>query len=257
MLYGRPMGIPYGQFSEYQDGLPLQVDDQYLMDNQRQPSNIDSIYSFFHHTVRLYHVMDDVLLQLRNAKATAYHESRNTSDGIRIQRPISDVNAMISLLNTTLQLDGHLLSWHEHLPRHLRFHLQDDGASQASPSWLQQQRDLLRGRFLAMRILLHRQTILFLLQPQQRRSWPQNGIQEWPPLFSDCSNDTSIGGSTLFRQEGTPSTVETTLTHLSASICVSSAILQIRALDHQISSGLTGEWWCNFNCKAMKYKPDF
>ena len=251
MIYGRPMGIPYGQFSDYQDGLPQQVDDQYIMTFQQQPSNAPSVNSFFRHSVRLYHVMDDILLRLRNAKATAYHDLQNISSDGKIQRPISNINAIISLLNTVLQLDGHLLSWHEYLPPHLQFPLEEILTGPEHSSWLQRQIHVLRARFLAMRMLLHRQTILFLLQPPERRSWPQNGIQEWPPLFSDCNSDTLVGGSTLFRQQGTPSPVEATLTHLSANICVSSAISQIKAL----SARLTEEWWWDFNCKSRQLPP--
>ncbi|KAF7504187.1 hypothetical protein GJ744_002606 [Endocarpon pusillum] len=98
-----------------------------------------------------------------------------------------------------------------------------------------------------MRMLLHRQTILFLLQPSERRNWPQNGIQEWPPLFSDSYSDTLVGGSTPFRRQGVPSPVETAVTHLSASICVSSAISQIEGIDMYLHSKVTGGWW-DFNC---------
>ena len=66
------MGIPYGEFSEYQDLLPQQVDDEYITRSQDQPANIPSLNSFFYHNVRLYHVINDVLLRLRNAKTGAY-----------------------------------------------------------------------------------------------------------------------------------------------------------------------------------------
>lgn len=247
MLCGRPMGIPYGEFSEYQDLLPRQVDDEYIIRGQEQPANTPSVNSFFHHSVRLYHVMSDVLLRLRNAKTTAYFEMTKASSDMRINRPISNINATISLLNTILQLDGHLLSWHEYLPPHLQFFLHSVvPPNPETPLWIQRQIYNLRSRFLGMRMLLHRQTILFLLQPPERRNWPQNGIQEWPPIFSDCNSDTLVGESTPFRWQGVPSSVETTLTHLSASICVSSAILQVKAIDSQ-SSSRYGEWWGDLN----------
>ena len=228
MLYGRPMGIPYGEFSEYQDLLPQQVDDEYITRSQDQPVHIPSLNSFFHHNVRLYHVMNDVLLRLRNAKTGAYSEMAKASSDMRITRPVSNINATVPLLNTILQLDGHLLSWHEHLPPHLHFSLQNIvPPNPETPLWIQRQIYSLRNRFLGMRMLLHRQTILFLLQPPERRSWPRIGIQEWPPLFSDCNSDTLVGESTPFRWQGVPSSVEITLTHLSASIGVSSAVLQV------------------------------
>ena len=252
MLYGRPMGIPYGQFSEYQDLLPREVDDPYISTGQEQPAGLPSLNSFFRHSVRLYHVMDDVLLRLRNAKSTAYFDIQKASSVMRVNRPVSNVNAMISLLNTILELDGHLLSWHEYLPSHLQFSLNSIlTASSEIPLWMHRQVHDLRNRFLGMRMLLHRQTILFLLQAPARRNWPQNGIQEWPPLFSDCNSDTLVGGSTPFRRQGLPSPVETTLTHLSASICISSAIMQIEAIDRQASSQMNGAWWSDLNgmCK--------
>jgi len=243
MLYGRPMSIPYGIFSDYQDSLPRQVDDEYIACGQDQPVDKPSINAFFRHSVRLYHVMDDVLIRLRQAKSSAYFDIQNASSDKQVNRPISNVNALISLLNTILTLDGHLLSWHEYLPSHLQFSLQTiNTQTPTSPPWIQSQLYRLRSRFLSMRMLLHRQTVLFLLQPPERRNWPQNGIQEWPPLFSDRSNDTLVSGSTPFRREGAPSMVETTLTHLSAKICVSSARLQIEAIDKHASSNVNGEW---------------
>ena len=247
MLYGRPMGIPYGESSEYQDLLPQQVDDEYITRSQDQHANIPSLNSFFHHNVRLYHVMNDVLLRLRNAKTGACSEMTKTSSDMRITRPVSNINATIPLLNTILQLDGHLLSWHEHLAPHLQFSLQNIvPPNPETPLWTQRQIYSLGNRFFGMRMLLHRQTILFLLQPPERRSWPQNGIQEWPPLFSDCNSDTLVGESTPFRWQGVPSSVETTLTHLSASIGVSSAVLQVQAIDRQ-SPSKHGEWLGDLN----------
>lgn len=249
MLYGRPIGIPYGQFSDYQDLLPRQVDDAYIALNQSQPDNIPSINSFFRYSVRLYHVMDNVLLRLRNAKKTAYFDLQQASSDVQIQTPISNINSLISLFTTIQQLDGHLLSWHEYLPPHLQFSLDspEDTAEDNLP-WIRRQRYHLRSRFLGMRMLLHRQTVLFLLQPPERPNWPQNGIQEWPPLFSDCYSDTLVGGHTPIRRQGVPSSVETTLTHLSASICVASATLQIEAVEKHLNSRMIGEWW-DFNCE--------
>ena len=243
------MGIPYGEFSDYQDLLPRQIDDQYTALGQPQPNDVPSINSFFRHSVRLFHVMDHVLLRLRNAKTTAYFDLQKASGDLKIQTPVSNVNAMMSLLNTILQLDGHLLSWHEYLPSHLQFDVNalTDSKAMVFP-WLQRQLHMLRSRFLGMRMLLHRQTILFLLQPSERRNWPQNGIQEWPPLFSDCYSDSLVGGSTPFRRQGVPSPVEAAVTHLSASICVSSAILQIEGIDMYLHSKVTGDWW-DFNCE--------
>ncbi|KAL8935904.1 MAG: hypothetical protein Q9216_005203 [Gyalolechia sp. 2 TL-2023] len=247
MLCGRPMGIPYGQFSDYQDLLPQQVDDPHIALGQPQPKDTPSVNSFFRHSVRLYHVMDYVLLTLRDAKTTAYFDLQKASGDVRIQTPLSNVNALMSLLTTMLRLDGHLLSWHEYLPPHLQFSLDStDDIPAAGAPWIQRQRHFLRSRFLGMRILLHRQTILFLLQPSERRNWPQNGIQEWPPLFSDCYSDTLVGGWTPIRRQGVPSPVETTLTHLSAKICTTAATLQIEAVEKQLGSSMIGEWW-DFN----------
>lgn len=248
MLYGRPMGIPYGIFSDYQDKLPQQVDDDHIARHQDQPADTPSMNAFFRHSVRLYHVMGDVFLRLRNAKTTAYQELKTASSDVRINRPVSNVNAMLSLLSTITELDGHLLSWHEYLPTFLQFPLDNIAVStQPTQPWISHQFNTLRSRFLGMRMMLHRQTLLFLLQSPERRNWPQNGIQEWPPLFSDRYNDTLVGGSTPFRRQGLPSQVEVTLTHLSARICVSCALLQIEATDTQASCTFDGESWWNLN----------
>ena len=183
MLCGRPTSIHYGVFSDYQDLLPQPIDDAYISRGQNQPAEIPSLNAFFRHTVRLYHIMDDVLLRLCKAKGTSYLDMRNASIDIRINRPISDINAVIPLLNSILQFDGHLLSWHESLPSHLKFSYSLAGqlTSHTVP-WNQRQVHSLRSHFLSMRMLLHRQTLLFLLQPQDRREWPQNGVQEYPPF---------------------------------------------------------------------------
>ena len=242
------MGIPYGSFSDYQDKLPQQVDDDQIARHQGQPADTPSMNAFFRHSVRLYHVMGDVFLRLRDAKSAAYLELKKASSDVQIHRPVSNVNALLSLLSTITELDGHLLSWHEYLPAFLQFPLDSIAVStQPTQPWISQQCSTLRNRFLGMRMMLHRQTLLFLLQSPERRSWPQNGIQEWPPLFSDRYNDTLVGGRTPFRRQGLPSQVEVTLTHLSASVCVSCALLQIEAIETQVSCTLDGELWLNLN----------
>ena len=242
------MSIPYGTFSDYQDRLPRRIDDTYIASDKDQPPATPSINTFFHHSVRLYHVMDDVFLRLRNAKTNAYFDVSKASIDTHINRPVSNVNALISLLNKILELDGHLLSWHEYLPTYLQFPLEALGSpNQTFDPWVQRQFNIMRSRFLSMRMLLHRQTLLFLLQAPDRRAWPQDGIQEWPPLFSDRYNDTLVGGSTTFRRQGAPSQVETTLTHLGAKTCVSSALLQIAAIDAQTLGKFQGESWWSLN----------
>ena len=253
MVSGRPVSIPYGQFSDYQDLLPQPIDDPYLLSEQGQPSDIFSKNTFFRHTVRLYHVMDDILLRLREAKSLAYYESKDASSEVRIRRPVSSVNAALSLLNTILQLDGHLLSWREYLPSSLRFSLEGHELGSELPRWLKRQARILQSRFFGLRMLLHRQTMLFLLQAPDRRSWPQAGIQEWPPIFSDCSNDTLVGVSTVFRDGGDTSSVEDALARTSARICVSSAMVQIECIKLQLPKAPNGEgkWW-DFNCQYLR-----
>ena len=87
MLYGRPTGIPYGEFSEYQDLLPREVDDEHISRGHEQPVETPSMNSFFRHSVRLYHVMDDVLLRLRNAKTTAYFDIQKSLEWRTNQSP--------------------------------------------------------------------------------------------------------------------------------------------------------------------------
>lgn len=253
MLSGRPVSVPYGQFSDYQDRLPQPIDDQYISLGHEQPTGKVSVNVFFCHTIRLYHVMDDVLLRLREAKSTAYYESKNSSSEVNIRRPVSSVNAAFSLLNTILQLDGHLLSWHEYLPDCLRFSPENIEMSSKSPEWLQRQVEILRSRFLGFRTLLHRQTLLFLLQAPDRCSWPQAGIQEYPPIFSDCSNDTPINVSTVFRDSGSRSATETALACMSAQICISSAMLQIECVEVRLLGAVPSEeWWWDFNCEYSR-----
>lgn len=118
------MGIPYGIFSDYQDKLPRQVDDDHIARHQEQPADTPSMNAFFRHNARLCHVMSDVFLRLRNAKSTAYLELKKVSGDVQINRPVSNVNALLSLLSKITELDGHLLSWHEYLPAFLQFPLE-------------------------------------------------------------------------------------------------------------------------------------
>lgn len=256
MIFGRPFSIPYGQFSNYQDMLPQQIDDEYIMKGHEQPPNHNSINAFFRHIIRLHHVMDDALLRLRETKSAAYYESINGSCDTGIRRPISGVNAAISLLTTILQLDGHLLSWQEYLPDYLKTNSINSECTSKLMRGVRRQAYVLHGRFLALRILLHRQTVLFLLQPVDRRSWPQAGIQEWPPIFSDCYNDSPVGVSTKFREGRAPSSVETALARTSAEICISSAMEQIEMIDLPSSKAFPREgWWWDFNCEALIWFP--
>lgn len=79
---------------------------------------------------------DDVLLRLRQAKKTAYYELVKKSGSFI--RPVSALNALIPLFNTILQLDGHILSWHENLPEYLKFPISHPSSGKVdSPNWLQ------------------------------------------------------------------------------------------------------------------------
>lgn len=253
MIYGRPIGIPHIRTVATAGSLPQAVDDQYITAGQAQPEGVPSVNAFFASSVSLYRVMDEIferlqegLVAVRPDPTCQFHSDKRLDN---YPGPTGCSCNAVPQLTTLLQLDGLLLKWHDNLPTYLKFPM--DGVDQPNDdsSELQRQRAILKIRFLGLRILLHRQTILFLLQPQASRNWPRNASKRWPPLFSD-----DVGGSTALRCEasGRPnpySSLETQLAHLSVRMCVDSAQLQIEMIDHYRAFNVIVAWWWDFNCE--------
>jgi len=153
-------------------------------------------------------------------------------------------------LTTTLQLDRMLLNWHAGLPSFLKFSLSKVEWDDRMAAEIQRQKNILCARFLGMRILLHRQSVLFLLEGPNKRSWPRSAKSSWLPLFSDVSTTFNADDDPSPRVDDESLSLETTIARLSARICVSSAQLQIENIDVLRPLKRMGAWWWSFHCKS-------
>lgn len=251
MIYGRPIGIPHVRATTMPDSLPQPVDDRHIAAGEGQPDGVPSVNAFFVNSVNLYRVMDEILERLHEALATVRSDTACHVHSDRQNRTARCTCNAVPQLAAILQLDGLLLDWHESLPTYLKFSLDSVkcAVEDDHPVQIQRQRVILKIRFLGLRILLHRQTVLFLLQPRETRRWPRNSSQKWPPLFSDDAGESFRHHCDSPGRAASQSSLETQLAHLSASLCVASAQLQIESVAHYRSLNLTGAWWWDFHCK--------
>ena len=247
MIYGRPIGIPYGHFSTTPDTFPRPLDDSCIAKGQAESTGDHSTNAFFVCSIRLYYLMDEVLERLHKIKGVIGADLKGYPSSNESWPLLVDASSALSYLTVVIQLDGMLLAWHDSLPGYLRFSLEDVDVDKQRPVWLQRQTIILRNRFLSLRILLHRQTVLYLIQPG-KTIWQQNGVHMWPPVYSDTTTDMSVGGSTKIRHLSKPSLSELALAHLSANTCVAAALLQIESIDLYAPPNLTETWWWDFNC---------
>jgi hypothetical protein len=250
MIYGRPIGIPHVRVLTGQNSLPQPIDDKYIALGESQPNNVPSLNAFFVNTVQLYRVMDEILERLHEALAAVRSDSECNLHSEKQHGTQRSCYSAVNRLAAILQLDELLLSWHDSLPAHLKFSIDNVEKDMDYPVGIQRQRVILKIRYLGMRILLHRQTVLFLLQPREQRRWPRNASHKWPPLFSDIGAESFGNGCNSPARKTAHSSFETQLAHLSASVCVSSAQMQIEMIDYYRPLKLTGAWWWDFHCES-------
>ena len=248
MIYGRPIGIPYGHLSTSPESFPRPIDDSCLAKGQTQSRSEYSINAFFVYSVRLYYLMDEVLERLHRVKGVIAANLKGLPNKSECWPVLLDGTSILPYLTAVIQLDGMLLAWHDSLPKYLKFSLEGVDVNRQRPLWLQRQTIVLRCRFLSLRVLLHRQTVLFLVQPE-RNIWQQNGLHMWPPLYSDTTTDMTVGSSIELRHLSKPSLSELALAHLSAKTCVMAALLQIESINLYAPVNLTEAWWWDFNCQ--------
>ena len=247
MIYGRPIGIPYGHLSTSPDTFPRLVDDSYAIKGQAQPVGDLSVNAFFVCSMRLYYVMDEVLERLHKVKGAIDADLKGYPSKRESWPLLVNGSSALSYLTVVMQLDGMLLAWHDSLPEQLKFSLEDVDVDKQRAHLLHKQTVMLRHRFLSLRLLLHRQTVLFLVQPN-KTIWQQNGAHMWPPLYSDTTADMSVGGSIEIRHLSKPSLPELALLQLSAKTCVLAALLQIESIYLYSPQTMTEAWWWDFNC---------
>lgn len=253
MVYGKPIGIPTFRSLAASDHLPQVADDHYIATGQCQPKDTPSLNSLFVHTASLYRVMDNIFARLRDAFNTVNTDlaCRSHLDPEAATVSQSCCCNAESQLSMVLHLDGLLLHWHDTLPEYLQLFRQDQGINTRFPNAAleQRQRAALKIRFLGMRILLHRQTILFLGQSQDTRHPPYDARPKWPPQFSDNSGDPAVNHRGSLERPHPHTVLGTQLAHLSATLCVDSALASIEAIDHYRAIRSTGAWWWDFHCE--------
>ncbi|OTA05277.1 Zn2Cys6 transcriptional regulator [Trichoderma parareesei] len=136
-------------------GLPLAVDDEFLDEasNYTQPSHVPSKIEFFNHIVTqcrlLAKVLDTLYDNTPSSSGSSSSSSASRETRVRIKVDLPELLAM------SIQLDGELVVWQSLLPPHLR-------ADSDVPEWhFERQRSVLLMRFLHIRLLIHRQTLLY------------------------------------------------------------------------------------------------
>jgi hypothetical protein len=189
--------------------------------------------------------MDQVFQSLRTPLAPKHDHTNSTTS-------VDDR----SLLSRIVDLDARLLDWHDGLPDFLKFALDEaDGTQSSFPNcaWLPRQRCILKLRFLGMRILLHRQSILFLLRPWTKAKSLQQSPAQWLPVYSDFSappqQKLASVSSVLFDHSGKRA-LDIALAQASARICVSTVQTQIECIISARPLALTGAWWWDFHCEC-------
>lgn len=251
MIYGRPIGIPLASTLEYNNHLPSPVDDKYISLGQPQPDGVPSVNAFFVSSTNLYRVMDKILECLHKTMSPKRHKAGEHLAADPHDPTTSTGQNFVSQLGIILQQDSLLLDWHAGLEPHLRFSLDSlEPDDEAYNFIFRRQRIILKNRFLGMRILLHRGVLLFLLEPVESRRWSWHASQKWPPLFLDNGDDSAPNSTLGPKPSHHHASLEKHLARLSASICVSAALLQVEAIDHCRPLRQTGAWWWDFHCEC-------
>lgn len=152
MKFGRPPSITLSNALEV--GYPLEVDDQYIVVSTRvprQPCSKPSRTSLFVQTIKLSFVIDNILdkLYLRHDKND------------RVSKQLTVVNDEHAILGNILLLDGQLQTWWDEMPPHLKIAPRIPDGIDA-----QRQRNVIYLRYLQMRLLLQRPSLMLLAKPE-------------------------------------------------------------------------------------------
>ncbi len=154
MKLGRPPSIRSTDAHEVD--LPLEVDDQYIVDTSLvppQPSGRPSRISFFVQTIKQSHIIDCILAKVYLANPKVQKRQDQTLLSHRTDES--------SVLGDAFLLDGQLQAWWNEMPPHLR-------EEPALPDGIdfQRQRRVMRIRFLQIRLLLQRPIFLLFSKDQ-------------------------------------------------------------------------------------------
>ncbi|OIW23940.1 hypothetical protein CONLIGDRAFT_657486 [Coniochaeta ligniaria NRRL 30616] len=146
---GRPPVIHDGP--QIRVDLPLPVDDEYLNEHAgyRQPDGVPSKLEYFRFIISHCRLVERVLNGIFKNGGSSGEDAKSGRLRVRMEPP--------DLLAMSIQLDGALTAWQDGLPAHLR------PESEASEWAFQRQRSVLLMRFLHLRLLIHRQTLLLYI----------------------------------------------------------------------------------------------
>ncbi|KAF4164073.1 hypothetical protein CNMCM6936_009583 [Aspergillus lentulus] len=148
MKFGRPPSIILA--NAFDVGLPADVDDQYILDSiqiPRQPNGKPSRITAFIQTIGLSRVIDNVMSML-------YLKSNKLDASAGTSLPVQED---FQLLGNMLLLDGQLQSWWNGVPDYLT---RSSDSSEGKD--LTRQRNVLYIRYVQMRLLLLRPSVLLL-----------------------------------------------------------------------------------------------
>lgn len=151
---GRPPVIHDGP--QIRVDLPLPVDDEYLTEHAgyRQPDGVPSKLEYFRFIVSHCRLVERVLNGIfKNGGSTGEDAAKSG----KLRSGAGRMTDPAELLAMSIQLDGALTAWQDGLPPHLR------PGSDAAEWAFQRQRSVLLMRFLHLRLLIHRQTLLLYI----------------------------------------------------------------------------------------------
>lgn len=198
--------------------------------NERAPATI----TFFRQSIQLYISMEEVTREF-------FERTTRTTAGGMATHQVST----LAVLSTLLELDEKLLLWHSDLPDYLRFHLYQTETAPHYPLWLQRQRAILQHRFLILRIIFHRQSLMYLLHPEKEQDWLQSLSPRWPSSFGPPTLGADSPAPLLRRLPGQS---ERHLAQESAKVCVSSALLLVESVQFHSAQRISGAWWWSLHC---------
>lgn len=213
-----------------------------LQTNNYRGNEMLSLDAFFLHTTRLYCVVDEISHSISSSCVVG----SSNLNGSRFAETDTPGSRMLLYLITINQLDQKLVRWSDKLPDHLKFHLKKNDEEDSVLAPIKRKRDVLHARFLWLRTLLHRQSLLYLLQRSESRPLPiVPPPHQWRPLFSEISIESEM--SAHCKTNATPSPLETAAAQLNAGLFVSSAKQLIELL--ALTDNHAGGWWFNFHCR--------
>lgn len=206
MTFGRPTMIA----KSLADAVPLPETNN-LGNQELQLNNQPSKVAFFVESLRLYNIMNDILLEL-------YMRSESNSAKDQHSRDTEQSDYESIELVTILKLDHDLMQWGRSLPLHLRI----SSPESAENTIIQMQSVVCRARFLHARILLFRPTL------------SQFCLFENAPLVSGTPLDESLSHRMVFQ---------------CSSLCVRAAHDMIQLIysnlnPHDLTGPLPAWWYC-------------